>query len=301
MSASKAKLFIITVCIVGMCVSTSSPIDAERAEAPSASTSRTTAKRLVAGGYFTCSLSAAGTVRCWGDNAYGQLGNGSTNPLGETASVAVLGVTNAVEITAGDYHACALLSDGRVKCWGYGFYGQLGYGSKGTGSNKPTAVFVQNSAGTGDLTSVVSIAAGQQYTCAVLSDKTAKCWGQTQSGRLGNGESGGGESDWKALPVDVKSDASTILTDIEEIVTGGGTSCALLSDTTVKCWGSNANGQLGIGNNSNSSYAVGFSNLTNVIAMTAGMGHVCVLKVAAMYCAGGANNKYKEPRNAVLI
>ena len=291
------KRVLVAALLVAGLVPTAGAVQAERAEAPASITqTRTVAKQLVAGGYFTCSLSATGTVRCWGDNAYGQLGNGSSNPLGETASVAVLGVTNAVEITAGDYHACALLNDGRVKCWGYGFYGQLGYGSKGTGSNKSTAVFVQNSAGTGDLTGVVSISAGQQYTCAVLSDKTAKCWGQTQSGRLGNGDSGGSEADWKPLPVDVKTNASTVLTDIEEIVTGGGTSCALLSDATVKCWGNNVNGQLGIGNTSTSTYAVGFSNIANVVAMTAGMGHVCVLKAAAMYCAGGASNKYVYAR-----
>lgn len=286
------KRVLLAAVLVACLVPTAGALQAERAEAPASITqTRTVAKQLVAGSYFTCSLATAGTVRCWGDNQYGQLGNGESQTKSPT-SVGVVGISTAVEITAGDYHACALLNDGRVKCWGYGYYGQLGYGSKGDGSNKVTPVFVRNSDNTDDLTGVVSIAAGQQFTCAVLSDKTAKCWGQTQSGRLGNGESGGAEANWKSLPVDVKTNASTLLADVDEIATGGGTACALLADATVKCWGSNTNGQLGIGNTSSSSYAVGFSNITGVIALTAGMGHVCVLKVAAMYCAGGASNKY---------
>ena len=295
--SNNIKRVLLVILLVAGLVPSAGGVQAERSEAPVAITpTRNVAKQLVAGGYFTCSLAAAGTVRCWGDNYYGQLGNGSTNSSGETSSVAVVGIANAVEITAGDYHACALLADGRVKCWGYGLYGQLGYGSKGDGSSKSTAVYVQNSAGTGDLTDVTSISAGQQYTCAILSDKTVKCWGQTQSGRLGNGDTGGGEADWKPLPVDVKTNASTLLTDVEEIATGGGTSCALLSGGTVKCWGGNGNGQLGIGNLVSSAYAVGFDTITDVIAVTAGMGHVCVLQSAAMHCAGGASNKYVYAR-----
>ena len=152
--------------------------EAERANAPSGTSERTAASKLVAGQYFTCVLGSTGKVRCWGDNTYGQLGNGSTNPLGETTSVEVAGISTAVEIAAGAYHACALLADTTVKCWGYNFDGQLGKGDSGTGTNSSTPVSVKNSSGTASLSGVSTIGAGYNHSCAVMTaDGSVFCWG----------------------------------------------------------------------------------------------------------------------------
>ena len=270
---------------------------AERAEAPATSSARAGAKQLVAGMYFTCSLSASGSVRCWGDNTYGQLGNGSTNASGEVASVAVIGITNATEITAGAYHACALLADGRVKCWGYGLYGQLGHGSAGLAANaddRSTAVFVRNPDNSGDLTGVTSIGAGYDTTCALLADSRVACWGNSAVGALGNGVSSWSQADWQPLPVFVKTNASTELSGATEIAVGQGGGCAIVAAGAVKCWGTNANGQLGIGNNvlSDSAYAVAFGSLTGVVALSKAGGHRCALTATKLYCAGGQTNRY---------
>ena len=90
------------------------------------------------GNGYTCALFANGTVACWGDNSYGQLGDGTNNIVSYTP-VTVTGLTNATSITAGLGHACVARSDGTVACWGYNGWGQLGDGTN-TNSNTPVTV-----------------------------------------------------------------------------------------------------------------------------------------------------------------
>lgn len=291
------KRALVVLALVAGLVPSAGVVQAERADAPPASSARAGATKFVAGGYFTCSLSDNGTIRCWGDNTYGQLGNGLTNSQGETSSVAVLGISDAVQLTAGSYHACALLSDGRVKCWGYGLYGQLGYGSKGVGSNRATPVFVRNSAGTADLTGVSSVAAGYDHTCAILAaDSSVLCWGQSSSGALGSGEISGGESQWQPLPVVVRNTDLSPLSGVTELALGLRSSCALLTTGEGRCWGSNATGQAGIGDNSapkvNVAYATAVVGVSGATALTSGSYHSCFVASASLSCAGGLNDAY---------
>jgi alpha-tubulin suppressor-like RCC1 family protein len=81
---------------------------------------------VAAGGYHTCALLGDGTVRCWGSNYSGQLGDGTTTQRNTPATVS--GLSGATAIAAGEYHTCALLGDGTVRCWGWNNYGQLGTG-----------------------------------------------------------------------------------------------------------------------------------------------------------------------------
>ena len=95
-----------------------------------------TSTEVAAGAFHTCALVSGGAVKCWGDNAYGQLGNGTntSEPYGSNVPVDVVGVTGATQITAGLHHSCAIVAGGAVRCWGYNYYGQLGNGTNDSSS-----------------------------------------------------------------------------------------------------------------------------------------------------------------------
>ncbi|MGK5091696.1 hypothetical protein WDW89_06720 [Deltaproteobacteria bacterium TL4] len=132
----------------------------------------------------TCALLADKTVQCWGDSYYGQLGNASNDPNGFTTAQPVSGLTTVEEISAGDRHTCARLSDKTVKCWGWNTSGQLG---DNTVTNSPIPVAVSG------ISTASQISAGWDHSCALLENaakRTIQCWGRGDSGQLGNGKSG---------------------------------------------------------------------------------------------------------------
>src|SRR5205823_1820096 len=123
---------------------------------------------IAAGGFHSCAVLANGTAQCWGQNSAGQLGNGTTSLDATPTPVVVSGLTNAVAITGGYYHSCALLANGRAKCWGYGFHGELG---DGTGHNCSTHVCSSSTPVlVFGMTNAVAIAAGAYHACAALAD-----------------------------------------------------------------------------------------------------------------------------------
>ena len=129
---------------------------------------------LALGGSHTCALRADGDVFCWGLNSDGQLGIGTTGTsFLDVAPVDTPALTNAVAVTAGGDHTCALRADGRVFCWGSNASGQLGNGSSGGFSAGAVAV----STATG-LTNVVAVAAGNRHNCALRADGRVFCWGR---------------------------------------------------------------------------------------------------------------------------
>ena len=182
---------------------------------------------ISAGANHTCARLMDKTVKCWGDNSSGQLGNNSLNNA--TTPVSVSGLSDVSAIAAGGNHTCARKSDRTVKCWGANGSGQLGNNTT-TNSKVPVAV--------SGITTANTITAGDTHSCVVLTDKTARCWGGNGSGQLGNNSTTNAK-----VPVTVQS-----ISTATAITTGGAQSCALLSDSTEKCWGSNTKGQLGIGN-----------------------------------------------------
>lgn len=142
-------------------------------------------------GTHVCAVTTAGAVMCWGANGKGQLGNGTTTDSKVPAAVSGL-TTGASSVAAGVRHSCAILTSGKVKCWGYNNVGQLGNGSV-TDASSPVEVSEIT-------TSISSIAAGgtltaegiTSHSCVTLADKSAKCWGGGRDGQLGNGGSGTG-------------------------------------------------------------------------------------------------------------
>ena len=124
-----------------------------------------------------CALRSDGKVRCWGSNSNGELGNGTTT--NSSTAVGVTGITTATQIAVGGAHTCALLSGGTIKCWGANNLYQTGDGVNTT-TIRTTPVSVSG------ISNAVQISAGNQHTCAVLSDGTTKCWGANNYGQYGN-------------------------------------------------------------------------------------------------------------------
>ncbi|MBI2061726.1 MAG: hypothetical protein HYT87_18450, partial [Nitrospirae bacterium] len=226
-------------------------------------------------GGHTCSLMSDGTVRCWGDNDYGQIGDGTTADTSSPVSVSGLTQGATVSISGGSTHTCALAFDGTAKCWGRNFNAQLG---DGTSTDRPTPVAVST------LTSAVMIAAGQGHTCAVLSDGSARCWGANNYGQVGDGT-----LSTRTTPVVVTSLTNAV--SISPAILSY--SCAVISDGTVKCWGYNGSGQLGDGTNSDKYTPVAVSTLTGAVSVTtasgAGGGSSCALLSDGMVRCWGYN------------
>jgi alpha-tubulin suppressor-like RCC1 family protein len=226
---------------------------------------------VAAGWNHTCALTTTGSVKCWGYNEYGQLGDGTTTE--RHTPVDVSGLSSGVSaIAAGVGHTCALTTSGGVRCWGFNGYGQLG---DGTATDSYTPVDVNG------LTSGVSaIAASLYHTCALTTAGGLKCWGNNAYGQLGDGTT----TD-RYTPVDV----SGLTSGVNALAVGIGYTCALTTDGGAKCWGGNWYGQLGDGTITNSPIPLDVSGLASgVSAITAGEYHTCALTtIGGLKCWGG--------------
>jgi alpha-tubulin suppressor-like RCC1 family protein len=169
----------------------------------------------------------AGTVRCWGSNFFGNLGNGRTDLA--SLPVDVLGLSNVSRLSVGgqSLHACALRSDRTVWCWGSNSDGQLGIGDI---ENRSIPVQVVG------LMDAVQVSVGFQHSCALRASGAIVCWGKGDDGRLGDGGSAR-----QTRPV------TAAVTDAVAVFAGYAHTCALRRDGGAVCWGNNEFGQLGDG------------------------------------------------------
>ncbi|MBN2128069.1 MAG: hypothetical protein JW741_01175, partial [Sedimentisphaerales bacterium] len=196
---------------------------------------------IAAGGQHSLVLRNDGTVRAWGDNYDGQLGDGTTNH--HSAPVQVVDgsrglFTGATAVAAGHGHSLALRNDETVWAWGYNYNGQLG---DGTTTDRSVPVQVVDGAG-GFLTGMTAVAAGSSHSLAIRNDGTVWAWGYNYNGQLGDGTT----TD-RSAPVQVVDGAGGFLTGVMAITAGGGHGLALKTDGTVWAWGLNWWGQLGDG------------------------------------------------------
>jgi alpha-tubulin suppressor-like RCC1 family protein len=199
----------------------------------------------VRGGFWhTLALKSDGTVWAWGNNDYGQLGNGSVTPQygGVAYAAQVTGLSNVVAIAAGHWHSVAVKSDGSVWTWGFNGQGGSDPNSKGqlgdgTEINRSSPVRVLGAGGAGTaLSGITLIAAGGSHTLALKSDGTLWSWGYNNLGQLGDGTLTG-----RLIPVQAASGVS----NISALAAGVTMSLALKSDGTVWSWGDGRSGQLG--------------------------------------------------------
>jgi alpha-tubulin suppressor-like RCC1 family protein len=223
---------------------------------------------ISAGSNHTCALTAAGGVKCWGQNDFGQLGDGTYN-LSRTP-VDALGLTAGVDaIEAGDIHTCAVLAGGGVKCWGWNGDGELGNNRTIEKPDRynpfPTDVEGLNEP-------VVEVAAGHSNTCVRTVSGAVKCFGQRGNGQLGDGAAPGEPKMHSGAPVDVVG-----LPEPAAAIAVGGTSCALTVSGAVYCWGPNT-GSDDPAVEFISYSAVPVSGMSGgALAVSAGWEHVCVL------------------------
>ena len=220
--------------------------------------------------YHSAALKLDGTVWTWGDNSYGQLGNGT-----QTASsvpVKLTSLTSVTSVSCGGTHMVALKSDGTVWTWGRNQYGQLGNGMT-VDSSAPVQV--------GGLGDIVKVAAGGYHTVAVKSDGTVWTWGYNSNGQLGNSTTVN-----SSIPVQVSG-----LSGAASVAAGYRHTVAVKSEGTVWTWGYNYYGQLGNNSNVNSFVPVIVKGLGDVMAVSSGYYHTLALKSDGSVWTWGNNTQ----------
>lgn len=224
---------------------------------------------------FSCARRKAGTVSCWGNDQDGQLGGGKGGRPGvfSLAPQAVFNLRGAAQITAGDYHACARLGDGTVRCWGNAQDGQLASDGQRVYASPRTIPQVAG---------VTALASGAGHVCAVDARGKVLCWGRNTEGQLGDGNSGS-----RLNAVEVKG-----LVDAVDVESGTNFSCARRRGGQIACWGDNKGGQLGAGARGEPKRhePVAMAGLVQVVELSLGGGHGCARQSNGRVLCWGSND-----------
>ena len=247
------------------------------------------ANAVTAGGAHTCARLDNGTTRCWGEGDLGRLGYGNTVDIGDNETPAAVGAINVganrrvVAISAGSAHTCARLDDGKVRCWGDGSVGRLGYGNLTViGNNEEPGTVGPVNLGPDPRValarSATEVVAADKHTCALLDDGNVRCWGHHEEGRLGNGSTediGDTEVPGSGSPVDLGNGRTAT-----RIAAGANQTCALLDNGNVVCWGGGGGvAQVSLGAN------------RTAVDVDAGESHACaVLSDGDVRCWGSGDS-----------
>jgi alpha-tubulin suppressor-like RCC1 family protein len=229
-----------------------------------------------AAGSFSCAVLEDGRVTCWGRDFSGQLGLNTKIEV-RAKPVIVPGVENAVQVSGGPDHACALNTDGTISCWGKNNQGQLG---NGTWVDSITPVKVK------EIANAIAVGVGDVFSCALRADHSVWCWGVNSASQLGNGTTKA-----RSTPSKVPG----ITNAISLSVSGGDTSCAVAAGGTVWCWGGyNPNDP----NSSNgSAKAVPIGGITN--AVQASSDSQCALLTGGTISCWGVDPENPDAGNSI--
>lgn len=235
-----------------------------------------TAKSVAAGWGHSCTLLHDGEVLCWGSNFNGSLGCMESSLDYPQLCKAFPADSGVRSIEAGNEQTCALRDTGRIYCWGRGDQGQIGDGGSGDTGHRFTPTLVYG------ITNAASVAGGLWHTCAVLSDGAVKCWGRNDQGCLGNF----GADAIYPKPVAVNGIDGT-LGRAKAVDPSVASTCILMDDGSIRCAGSNSNGQLGAGGSSSSNCPVPVQAPTKFSALANGAFFVCgVVSPKSVKCWG---------------
>lgn len=240
------------------------------------------------GGVFTCAMLGSGSASCWGDGRSGQLGNGTwALTTAAKSPVDVPGFT-AVGAGSGVRNGCAALTDGSLKCWGWGGDSQLGTGQPGPTAASPTTI-------AGVPGSVTAVAVASSHSCALTSSGggTVYCWGINSVGQVGDGTTSG-----YATP-----SLASGLSGVTEVSTSAFSTCARTSAGKVFCWGYNDAGQLGRGNGANqtenSALPVEVTGISGAQHVAVGDNFACAIDGAAKVFCWGGNERFQLGSDSV--
>lgn len=238
---------------------------------------------VIAGDYHTCALKSSGTLWCWGFNAYGQIGNGSTEKILGLTQIELPGLPAWKTVTAGEHHTCAITVAEKLYCWGENYNGQLGVGDT---KNRltPTPITVDSTR------AWIAVAAGSQHTCAIPANGDLWCWGDHQFGQLAYGD----DQNIRRLLPTVSIDASVPNSAISKVAAGSNHTCVVYRDNDgVWCSGANGFGQLGDGTTLSKSSLVPSAIADKILpwdpqkmVVSAGGRHTCALRENTLLCWG---------------
>lgn len=230
----------------------------------------------------SCAVTTTGGVYCWGANATGQLGDGTTTGSSVPVAVTGLGPDTVSQISVGDGFACAVTTTNGMYCWGNNGSGQLGNGTT-TAAHAATAVSL------GGL-SIARVTTGLAHTCALTTTGAAYCWGSNSFGQLGDGT-----NTQRNTPTAVSTSGVLSSVTLARIASGSASyhTCAVSTAGAAYCWGRNSDGQLGDGTNTSRTAPVAVDNTgllsgVSLVGISTGSAQSCAATVgaAAVYCWG---------------
>jgi alpha-tubulin suppressor-like RCC1 family protein len=227
------------------------------------------AAQVSAGGSHTCIRTTASGVQCWGGNGNQQLGA----PV--VSNLAVVAISGVAEVRGGRLHTCARLTSGEVRCWGRNFNGE-------SGTSVPAGSDISTPSPVAGVANARGLALGEAFTCAVLADGSARCWGRGDGGQLGDGSTASSTS------------APQVVVDagpIESIAAGAFSMCARYRDARVRCWGSNFFGNLGTGSSGGNQLVPVLSELGPALSLGSGYSQTCAISTSGRLRCAGRNNE----------
>ena len=270
--------------------------------------------QISAGAAHTCVVVDNGEVNCWGHSNKYQIGDSTSSTPVHVGAIILggSGFTNNIQVSGGHEHTCSVKVDGSVWCWGGKNWGKLGNGEN-VNTTTYIPVRVKGVGGSGFLTGMIQVSAGDEHTCALHHSGTAYCWGSQEDGRLTQSGSGA-----RNTPYLVKKSSSETQYGLVQVIAAWGHSCARTSNNKVICWGEGADGRLGYGGSSSQQYpkyvttkdaddnTVDFTSVHELAQSKDN--HVCVVQGTSynVYCwgrgtngrlgHGGTNNKVRPER-----